>query len=431
MGFLNKKKKLFIIGLDGVPYEMIKGFTDNSLMPNLKEIFDSGRLVKMTVTLPEISSVSWAGFLTGTDSGNHGIFGFVDLVRGQYRYRFPDFRDLAVPAFFDELGLTKRRSIIINLPGTYPAREIPGVLISGFVALDLKKAVFPLKYFPYLYRSGYEIDIDTQKGKEDKKEFLTDLHIALKKRKEAAEFFWEAEKWDLFMLTITGTDRLHHFLFDAYVDERHRFHEEFIKFYRAVDKVIGEFFRKTLGREAFEVIILSDHGFGPIENEVYVNPILKKYGFFETEDTDVESLESITANARAFALDPARIYIHLKGKYPKGKIDEGDYGKIRDDLKQLFEEYRIRDQRVIKKAYFKEEIYSERFLDRAPDIVLLSKPGFDLKGGLKKKVEFGQSHFTGMHLQHNAFFFTTRPEFLPQDMTIFDAKGIIFKSLDL
>jgi hypothetical protein len=34
-----------------------------------------------------------------------------------------------------------------------------------------------------------------------------------------------------------------------------------------------------------------------------------------------------------------------------------------------------------------------------------------------------------MHLQDNAFFYTTRPDFLPERMTIFDVKGIIEKSV--
>ncbi|MCK5055355.1 MAG: alkaline phosphatase family protein [Candidatus Aminicenantes bacterium] len=431
MGFLKNKKKLLIIGLDGVPYDMIGKFSDCSLMPNIKRIFASGKLVKMEVGLPEISSVSWSSFMTGTDPGKHGIFGFTDIENGTYEYRFPDFRDLQAPTFFDELGEKKKRSVIINLPSTYPAREIPGVLISGFVAIDLKKAVYPLTYLPFLKNSGYMIDIDARKGKEKKSEFISDLHTSLKTRKKAADFFWEKEKWDVFMFTITGTDRLHHFLFDAYADETHRYHDEFLKYYEEIDNLIGDFFSKIPGGGEFETIILSDHGFGPIQNEVYLTPILKKHGFYDAEPGEGKSLETITGNARAFALEPSRIFIHQKGKYPRGSVDREDYDTIREEIKQLFEEYKINSRKVIKKVYFKEEIYSSRFLDRAADIVLLSNPGFDLKVGLTKKAEYGSSHFTGMHLRDNAFFFTSKPELLPEKMTIFSVKDIIFQSLNL
>ncbi|MCK4764797.1 MAG: alkaline phosphatase family protein [Candidatus Aminicenantes bacterium] len=467
--FKKNKKKLLIIGLDGVPYEMIKGFAGNAMMPNLKKLFASGRLVKMAASIPEISAVSWSGFMTGTDSGNHGIFGFVDLAPAGYDYRFPNFYDLRVPPFFEWAastpyegpgkgaatptakgpgnqvsdrgdrkayffskflrGSSEKRSVIINLPATYPARKIPGVLVSGFVAIDLKKAVYPAKYFPVLEELGYEIDIGLHKGKEDKSRLISDLHRVLAARKKAADFFWKEEKWDLFMFTITGTDRLHHFLFDAYADKAHPFHEEFCKYYREVDRIIGDFLDKIAGKQEFQVIVLSDHGFGLIEQEVYLTPILRNRGFFETGAGKVKSLEDITGGAKAFALDPSRIFIHTNGRFPRGRVSKGDYEKIRSEIKQLFEDYEINGKKVIKKVYFKEEIYSPRFLDRAADIILLANHGFDLKSGLKKEQEYGRSFFTGMHLQDNAFFFTDRPELLPEKMTIFDVKNIITEIL--
>jgi predicted AlkP superfamily phosphohydrolase/phosphomutase len=429
MGFIKKKKKLLIIGLDGVPYDMIKELTRKALMPNLKKIFGAGKLVSMSVGLPEISSVSWSSFMTGTDSGNHGIFGFTDLQKGTYEYKFPNFRDLRAPTFFDELGLKKKRSIVINLPSTYPVRAIQGVLVAGFVAVDLKRSVYPMKYFPFLLKCGYKIDIDAKKGKDKKAEFISDLHTTLNIRKEAADFFLKKETWDLFMFTITGTDRLHHFLFDAYEEKNHPFHEEFLNYYREIDRIIGELFSEISDKHDFESIILSDHGFGLIQNEVYLNPILKKHGFFETASGEENSLENITGKAKAFALDPSRIFIHLEEKFPRGKVKHGDYDNIREELKQLFEGYKINDQKVIKRAYFKEEIYSSRFLENAADIILQSNPGFDLKAGLKKNAAYGRSHFTGMHLRDNAFFFTSKPEYLPEKMTIFDVKDIILKSL--
>ena len=429
--FKKRGKKLLIIGIDGVPFEMIGELTEKLAMPHLKKILETGKLVKMSVTLPEISSVSWSSFMTGTDPGNHGIFGFIDLYRSTYRYWFPNFTDLRVMTFFDELGVVRKKSIIINLPSTYPVREIPGILISGFVSIDLKKSVYPLTFLPLLEAHGYQVDVDVEKGKDQKKEFITDLFQTLRVRKKVADLLWEKEKWDLFMFTITGTDRLHHFLFDAYLDETHDFHGEFLKYYGEVDKIIGDFYAKIEGKEEFELIILSDHGFGLIDKEIYINPILKKYDFFDIKNEKDRSLEALTKDSRAFALDPSRIYIHSKKVYPRGKVEKNDYERIRKDIKQLFEEYEIDGKKVIKKVYYKEEIYSERYMDMAPDIVLLSNHGYDLKAGLKKKDEYGQSHFSGMHFQDNAFFFSTKPEFIPENMTIFDVRENILKLLNI
>jgi len=426
--FKKKGKKLLIIGLDGVSHEMLAGNGQPSLFPNLKKFF-AASTVKMSASIPEISAVSWSSFMTGTQSGNHGIFGFVDLTAGTYQYRFPNFSDLKAPTFFDELGLKNKHSVIINLPATYPARPIPGVLISGFVALDLEKAVFPASYIPILKQMGYQIDVDAGKGKDKKNEFLADLHCALKIRKQIADILWEKENWDVFMFTVTETDRLQHFLYDACGDSRHPFHREFNGFFNEVDQIAADFLQRAASCGDVEVVALSDHGFCPIKSEVYLNPILKKHGYLSMEKAEAKSLANISAQSKAFALDPSRIYIHQKGKYFKGGVTPADMQKIREDLRQLFENYEVGGEKILSRVYFKEELYSGAQMAAAPDLVLLSKPGYDLKGGLEKDRETGISHFSGMHRQDNAFFACSRGELISKPMTIFDVKGLLYKLL--
>ncbi|MFQ5512145.1 MAG: alkaline phosphatase family protein, partial [Candidatus Krumholzibacteriia bacterium] len=144
--FKKKGKRACVIGLDGVPHSMLTRLMEQGVMPKTREIMASGVLRSMTVTLPEISSVSWSTFMTGKNPGEHGIFGFTDLKEGAYSLRFPSFRDLQTETIWDRLGRSGLKSIVINQPSTYPAREIPGVLISGFVAIDIDKALYPRKY---------------------------------------------------------------------------------------------------------------------------------------------------------------------------------------------------------------------------------------------------------------------------------------------
>lgn len=401
------------------------------ILPHLNEIIRQGKVVPMSVALPEISSVSWSSFMTGTNPGEHGIFGFVDIKNGSYQYRFPDFRDLLVPPFFDDLGKRKIRSVIINLPSTYPARKIHGVLISGFVVPDLKRAVYPESYLDILGKFGYEVDVDASKGKDRKLELISDLHYILQVRKQVADFLWSREAWDLFMFTITGTDRLNHFFFDAYSDTSHIFHSEFKNYYQEIDRIIGEFYDRIKGNDEYELILLSDHGFVDLKLEIYINPILRNNGYFLADSHQASSLEHISAESKAFALDPSRIFIHMKDKFPRGNVNRNEYFRIRQDIKRLFEEYRIGNSKVFKKAFFKEDIYSGNILDRAPDIVLLSNRGFDLKAGFGKQVEYEKTHFPGMHCFDNALFFTTKPELLLKQMTIFDVKDHIFRLLNI
>ena len=136
-----------------------------------------------------------------------------------------------------------------------------------------------------LKQAGYQVDVDAGKGKDRKAEFLADLHCALKIRKQVADMLWEKEEWDVFMFTVTETDRLQHFLYDAYADGSHEFHGEFNGFLsRGRPGRPPIFWSAPPPAAEMEIVALSDHGFGPIKSEVYLNPILKKYGFFTLEN---------------------------------------------------------------------------------------------------------------------------------------------------
>jgi predicted AlkP superfamily phosphohydrolase/phosphomutase len=142
---LRKKKntKTVIVGLDGVPYSMLKDLKENGHIPTMQSLFETGYFGQMSVCIPEISSVSWSSFMTGTQSGEHGIFGFIDLEPGTYNMYFPNFTNLKANTIWDNLAAKDKKSVAINMPSTYPARETNGALISGFVAIDINKAVFP------------------------------------------------------------------------------------------------------------------------------------------------------------------------------------------------------------------------------------------------------------------------------------------------
>src|SRR4030042_1827387 len=156
--FSKKMKNALIIGIDGVPYSLLSTYIKNYIMPNLKKILSQGyALHQMNASIPDISSVSWTSFATGVNPGEHGIYGFTDLRPQSYSLYFPNSKDRKAPTFWELLGKTanttsslsqqylpktdrSHRSIVLNMPHTYPAYPMNGILFSGFVAIDLTKA---------------------------------------------------------------------------------------------------------------------------------------------------------------------------------------------------------------------------------------------------------------------------------------------------
>jgi len=402
--FFKKKKKLMVLGIDGAPYELLKNLAETGVMPNVKKLIEKYGLKKTKAPLPEVSSVSWTSFMTGMNPGENGIFGFMEINRDDYSYTFPSFRTLPVQAIWEVIGgkKTKKRSIIINLPGTYPARPMNGILVSGFVAPDLDKSVYPESLLPLLKIMNYQVDVDASAGKGNKKLFIKELNHIHDSR---YRFFnkMAGQKWDLFFFIITETDRLHHFLFDALDNPGSEFHAEVLAYYGKIDRIIGEI-THDMGKKGIPFIILSDHGFVKIKQEVYLSQYLKEWGYLEfSPGTGApKNLANITEKTRIFALDPSRLYIHLEGKYRRGRVKKEAYQALRDEIKAKFLALEIEGEKVIKDVFYKEDIYSGPYMDNAPDLVLLSHYGFDLKSGIAKESLYGRTFFQGMHSQDNS-----------------------------
>ena len=111
--------------------------------------------------------------MTGADPGEHGIFGFTDLKPGSMKLHLPSFDDIKAPVIWNRIP--ERYTVIVNLPFTYPARPLNGVLIAGFVAPIFERAIFPDKFSPWLKSENYRIDVDTVRGRTDRRFLIGDL----------------------------------------------------------------------------------------------------------------------------------------------------------------------------------------------------------------------------------------------------------------
>jgi predicted AlkP superfamily phosphohydrolase/phosphomutase len=422
---MSEKSKTIIIGLDGVPFDMLKGFADDGTMPNTAKLISGGTFRKMRSSIPDISSVAWSSIITGVNPAQHGIFGFVDLHPKSYKMCFPNFSTIKADPFWTK---TESKSVIVNVPSTYPVKPMNGVHISGFVSIDFAKSVHPLSIKDTLLSLDYRLDVDAMKARESMDLFLKDVDQTLDARIEAYRYLWETQDFETFMLVFTGTDRLLHFLWDAYEQKDHQYHEEFVNHFRKIDKAIGEILDRIDGND--NVLMLSDHGFERLDHEVYINYLLEQNGFLSFKDGTDPGLDNICAGTKAFSMDPARIYLNLKGKYPAGSVDLNDREVVLNDLTLLLSEFEIDGKKVIKHIYKKEDVYAGPHFDEAPDLILISESGFNLKGSMASRQLSSKGVFTGKHTYNDAFILVNNPaaaESLADDPSVIEAGKLITK----
>ena len=394
-------KRLCIIGLDGVGLGQARLMAGRGEMPGLGALLENGSAWPVESPLPEMSPVCWGTMFSGLEPGEHGVFGFGMPVPGRYRVAPVDSKSFHGARLWDLATRRGLYSLVLNVPLTYPAGPVNGVMLSGFVAPDLRRGVFPAAMYHRLAELGYRAEADADLGRERPGELLKDLEAVLSARlKVFRELF--LRPWDVFIGVFTETDRINHFLWDAVQDESHALAPAVARLHRMMDGFIAwaaESLAPEIKSGETALMVVSDHSFGPIESEVYLNPWLAEQGFLRAGPKD-----EILAETSALALDPGRIHLHRGGIFPMGReMGAAKQKRLCAEISRGLLALKTPDgRRPVEKVLYGSELYHGSRTALAPDLLALAAPGFSLRAGMGKPGVFGKSHLRGVHRPEGA-----------------------------
>lgn len=400
-----QRARVFVLGLDGTPYSYLRAETAAGRLPNLAALFGEGSMVPMRSSLPSVSSTAWTTFFTGRDPGGHGVFGFMDCKPASHDFSFPNLQCVTAPTVWDVLGSAGKRSIILNVPGTYPARPLPGVLVSGFVAPDLQRAVHPPRLLPRLEAMGYRIDLDTWAARGDVEVLERDLFATLDRRLEAIRMLIAEEPWDLCVAVLTETDRLYHFLWNAMAAGEEPAVDLFRRFHAVLDEFVGWLVDALPDGTA--LITLSDHGFAAERISVFTNAWLREQGYLAFDTPQPKGMSMISPASTVYSLDPGRFYVNRAGSRARGGVPPN---RAREVVDRLVEDLAgLRDpatgELVYGRLVRREDAYHGPYAPLGPDVVLTLKPGYELRGSTAATAVLGPpaAGLGGMHTSDDAF----------------------------
>ncbi len=406
-----RNQRLYIIALDGVPFTLLRSFFNAGIMPGLKALSEVSVMRPMKSVLPPLSAPAWASFLTGKPPYAHGILSFTERDPHTLHWYTPNARHLKAPTLQEKVSESHLRVFSMNFPVTYPPRPVNGVSICGFLGNDLESGVYPEKEAFILKKRGYRIDSDVHLARANLKAFIDDLFHVLQKRTENALYYHKREPWDLFMVHIMETDRLHHFTYEAFTEGNPEIRDIYHTLYGKIDRFLVKLMETAPPDSRF--ILLSDHGFVPLKREIYLNRWLWQKGLLHYTHPRPEKLGHIHPRSVAYSLYPGRIYLNLQGREANGSVSPGEYEQTRNSIREMLSA--LRDPAdgtpVMETVFNGEDIYTPPGMSRLhdpvlspyPDLLAVAREGYDLKGILWHVTESAKGIYTGMHSVDNAF----------------------------
>jgi predicted AlkP superfamily phosphohydrolase/phosphomutase len=414
--------RLLILGLDGASWRLTQKLVTEGRMPTIGRILAEGAGGPLYSTIPDVSPTAWASFMSGKNPGQHGVYGFGLKVPGSYFLEpFSSRGRIPVQTLWGTLSSKGKRVAVINVPMTYPPEPVNGIMISGFGTPDAagNRFVHPPEIMDELRsRLGpYILDVHWNEYEKQGIPALLDANRQMTQRRaEYGLHILGREGWDLFMLTFVSTDRLQHCLWQ-YLEpqqplspEQQGIRTQVLDYYDYLDRVIGDFLAASPDSN---VLIMSDHGFGPCTAAVNVNTWLGEQGFLTWNAANkarmrwlVKLIKSIGlsrerfgqlakgvgineyrhlekfshrannidwSKTRAFSYTPSGIYLNLKGRERQGTVEPGaEAERLLDEIKERLLDLRdpVSGHKVVRRVVRSHEIYRGPRLEMAPDLVI-------------------------------------------------------------
>ena len=416
------KTKLVVIGLDGMPKELIDLLITENKIPNLQKFIDENTLHQLKSTIPPISFPAWPVMLTGKNQAEIGCY--ETFSKKNYSYGTKSFSNLR--NIWDDLSDAGKTVGIINMPGTYPAKKVNGFMITGIYTPSLKdNFIYPKELKEELKEELKNYDFFIRYN--NKSDFIQKIISLIKIRFKIIDKLYFKHQPDFFIFEENTTDWIQH-CFSKYIHESHPLYEKsdykdlVYNYFELLDSLIGKFLAKL--DPDTKIMIVSDHGSQPRKGKFFINKLLEEKGFFKTKSNlpvplrimnqlklDDEKILYILSklkikkiisrilagtklnrkmirtggginwnvaiekdlidweNTKAFSMFAGFIYINKKGREKQGIISNEEYEEVRNQI--IKELSKVKEIELV--IYKKEDLYYGKDFENAPDIVVHEK----------------------------------------------------------
>ena len=121
-----KRKRVLLLGLDGVTWRLLEPMMDKGLLPNLARLRAASAWGELESTIPPVTAAAWTTFQTGVLPGKHGTVDFNVYTGESYRTHPTSSADVPLPTLWEKLSEAGKKVVTVNVPVTYPPRAING-----------------------------------------------------------------------------------------------------------------------------------------------------------------------------------------------------------------------------------------------------------------------------------------------------------------
>jgi predicted AlkP superfamily phosphohydrolase/phosphomutase len=412
---MTREPKLLVVGWDGATFDLLDPWIASGDLPNLARLISGGVRGPLRSVPNMNSGPAWTSVSTGLNPGKHGIYGLVGFIEGSYRLRPLNATDRRARPIWHRLSEAGRRVVVMNLPMTYPAEPVNGVLIAGGDAPSAHSpgVTYPAELGDELrtrvgdYIVAERVDELVRQG--EKSRALGRILEMVESRTQAARYLMQRQPWDLCLLLFTASDTAQHYFWEDLAGGPHR--DAIRTVFRHLDAALGELI--TEAGEETTTVVLSDHGFGElVVTTEFLNDFLSQLGLlrYRTQNRSraqilrrlfaglerplsdrmrawllervprLRGLRSVVlggidwTGTQAFNLaGSSQIWVNVRGRHPQGTVSPGQEYEAVVSLVQRTLSAAVdpaTGKPAVKAVHRHTDLYHGPFLEQAPDLLV-------------------------------------------------------------
>jgi len=461
-------ERAFVLGLDGVPWNLVEKWADEGHLPNFARLIEEGASGVLESTKPAHTALAWPSISTGVWPDDHGLYGFQDL-NSDYTHEMNVSDNVQRPRLWDHL----EPSVVANVPMTYPASDIDGEMVTGMMTPRLDDGfTSPTSLGDEIAAEipDYEIGLDWGEYADREGQFVADLESLVDNRTALLEKLQDREDWRLFFFVFTAPDRLQHLIWDE---------EVLLEWYQVFDDVIGDVMEYAAELDAV-LNVVSDHGFGPNETIVSAAALLEREGYLERhassgvrgmlaelgidKENVLSKLDSVGVteqmivdyvpqafvnvaalqvpgehslfdvdheNTVAFTHGAGNLYVNDSARFDAGLVDPEDVPDIKMELRDLFEG--LTDPETGEEVFsvFDGDAIFPRD-ERSPDLVIRGEGEYEVLTMLTDEVFVDATNKAAGHHEDGVYFAwgpSVEPGAETRDATVVDVVPTLLHAL--
>jgi len=435
-----------VVGLDGGNWPLIQEWLDEGRLPNLKRLREEGADGVSRSYLPPVTCPNWKCYASGKNPGKLGVYWWERIDTDARTMTLPDATDFTSPELWDYVNDAGGQAGVVNLPMSYPPREIDGPMVAGGPRSREDNYTRP---------AGLQADLEDRfdyrvhpqnvlTSNENAKREAEMVHDLLRTRLRTAYALSEERDLSFLHVTLFHLNVLQHYFWDG---------PETRRAWEIIDEELERFVEADCN-----LVLMSDHGCIEIHTVFYINRWLEASGYLETESSLTSRLfdVGITQERVASVIRSIGLEKYVRPLIPRALIERfpSDEGVVREEKlemvdwehttaigsgqgliyivadderehDQTFESLKadlkaetgLNGESLVEAVYRPEEIYSGDKVDRAPDLIFDQTPG----------VHTGEAMGEGEVMTEPS---NWRGENVPDGMVLFHGPDVEAQSID-